>query len=145
MLVSFIMAGEASMFIICWTDRKYDKDNQPITRKSLTSNRPISSRLTRDYDQTRLTNCNNYSLVSVYIIEACNSNLSANHRHSTVVYPRCQAWLVSNGVLLCYIRKTRTRVTLTFVTRRAMAPPPGLWWRHTYPCQPSAAEPDTVA
>ena len=37
------------------------EDNQPIRRKSLTSNRPISSRLTRDYDETRLTSSSNYS------------------------------------------------------------------------------------
>jgi hypothetical protein len=53
------MAGEASMFIIVKLIENMTEDNQPIRRKSL--NRPINSRLTEDYEETRLTSCNNYS------------------------------------------------------------------------------------
>jgi hypothetical protein len=77
--VDLIMVNKGNMFLLSVElTENNDRRNQPI-RKCLTSKGLIRSKLTRDYDETRLTNSSNVlSLVSLCITEVCNNNLSAN-------------------------------------------------------------------
>jgi hypothetical protein len=65
--VDLIMVIKASMFFVVFELQENNDRKQPANQKEPYIKGPISSRLTRDYDETRLTNSSNVKLsISVH-------------------------------------------------------------------------------